>query len=288
MFYLLVSLIGIAANYRQNHKVDQKLTCIGCHSSFYRACLFIEHLEFGHCDVISARQFQGHIVHKLLITELLDNNVALNRFYAKQAKYEAAMDYEEEGGIALNEEIFEDDGLEEVYYKAIKPDTPPAILCTSTAGEPFPPLPAQRTDSSTRGFEIATALDGMSLGSGSGAATAVNSPPFSPSPASLHSMSESMRQPATHVGSSSMSTAGQPKVWGSREGKSASSILFADAKPTPTPSEFSIAAYDERMEQSQGSNIMNIRFWDPTSTDFNPDRFYDAVVNMYNCPFTCE
>jgi hypothetical protein len=212
----------------------------------------------------------------------------LNRFYAKQAKYEAAMDYEEEGGIALDEEIFEDEGLEEVNYKAIEPDTPPVIQGTSATGEPFPPLPAQRTDSSAEGFEMATALGGMSLDSGSRATTAVKSPPFSPPPASLHSMSESLCQPDTRAGSSTMSTVRQPKVWGSREGKSASSVLFPDAKPTPTASEFSIAAYDERMEQSQGSNIMNVRFWDPTSTDFNPDRFYDAVVNMYNCPFTCE
>jgi hypothetical protein len=35
-------------------------------------------------------------------------------------------------------------------------------------------------------------------------------------------------------------------------------------------------------------NIMRDRFWDPLSSDWNPERFYDSVVNKYFCPFPCE
>ncbi|KAH7380369.1 hypothetical protein DE146DRAFT_625149 [Phaeosphaeria sp. MPI-PUGE-AT-0046c] len=284
------SISGLKRHIELNHKVDQQLTCIGCHKSFYRACLFVEHLEFGHCDVITASQFQGHIIHKLLLTELLQNNEALARFYEKQAKYEAAMDYEEEGGITLEDEIFDDEELEEVKYKAIKPeDTPLATPASTAVAEPFPALPAQRIGSSPGSLDVSSALGGMSLNSGSGTTTVVGSTIVSsPPPLIFHNIGEPMRQTSTIPGSSTTSSTRQSKVWGSRDGKAASRVLFPEAKPTPAPAEFSIAAYDDRMEQSHGFNIMKTRFWDPTSNDFNPDRFYNAIVNTYSCPFTCE
>jgi hypothetical protein len=86
----------------------------------------------------------------------------------------------------------------------------------------------------------------------------------------------------------SASTARQSKVWGSRKGKSSSSVLFPNANPTPPPSEFSIAAHDDRMEKEHGINIMRTRFWDPVSPDWNPERFFDSIINKYHCPFVCE
>lgn len=225
-------------------------------------------------------------MHKLLLTELLKGGKEYERFLAKQAKFEAALDYEEEGGVTLEEEIFDDEELEEVEFKAMKPSTPPDTPI-SPAAEAFPPLATHRTGSSAGGFDIATSLGGMSLDNDSKTTTVVGSPTFSPPPSSFRSTGESIRQTSTTLGSSMPSTR-QPKAWGSRDGKAASSVLFLGAKPTPAPAEFDIAAYDNRMDQEHGPNLMKTRFWDPTSNDFNPDRFYDAVVNKYNCPFTCE
>jgi hypothetical protein len=42
------------------------------------------------------------------------------------------------------------------------------------------------------------------------------------------------------------------------------------------------------MEQEHGINLMRTRFWDPMSTDWNPEKFYDFVISKYHCPFVCE
>ena len=259
--------------------------------SFYRACLFIEHLEFGHCDVIPASQFQGHIVHKHLITELLKGGDAYARFQQKVAKFEAAVDIEEEGGVNLEDDIFDDEKIDEVQFKAIKPDSPPdSLLSPATAG-PYPPLPTQLRNASATHSDLASTLGRMSLCGESETSTIVNSPVASPIAATCPADSfqkDSVCQVSTTQGSIAASSNRQPKVWGSRVGKTASDVLFPGAKATPVPKEFSIAAHDDRIEQEHGLNIMRTRFWDPLSSDFNPERFYDSVMSKYYCPFVCE
>lgn len=218
------STSGLKRHIELNHKVDQKLTCIGCNESFYRASLFIEHLEFGHCGVISASQFQGHIIHKQLIGELLKCGPALDRFRQKTSKFDAAIDYEEEGGIVLDDPLDDDKEIEAVDFKAIEPDT-----------------------------TLTPVMDELSL-----------HPKGVPRPSSP-----------------------KLKTWVSRKEKSTSATLFPDAKPNP-PKDFSILAHDAAMEQEHGINILRSRFWDPMSTDWNPEKFYDAIVGKYYCSFICE
>ncbi|KAF1849315.1 uncharacterized protein K460DRAFT_354178 [Cucurbitaria berberidis CBS 394.84] len=277
---------GLRRHIELNHKIDQKLTCIGCHKSFYRACLFMEHLEFGHCDVISASQFQGHIVHKHLITELLKAGPAYERFMQKTSKFDATLDYEQEGGVELEDDALDaDEDIEDVKFEALKPDTPPDTPLNPAFVGPYPPLPSSRNvgDACSR---VASTLGAMSLSDGSESSTVVGSH------FQATSLAGSMTGHSTHEGLSPQIFTGQrnrqPKVWGNRNGKSATTVLFPNAKPTPAPSEFSIAAHDEAMEQSYGFNIMSTRFWDPMSSDWNPERFYNSVINMYNCPFICE
>jgi hypothetical protein len=280
----------------QNHKIDQRLTCIGCRQSFYRACLFIQHLEFGHCPVITASQFQGHIVHKHLINEYLKGDEKYARFQQKQAKFEASLDAEEEGGVGLEDAIFDDQEIDEVQFKAIEPDLPPVVsLSPAAASVTYPPLTSQVSETSDAQAQLASTFGQMSFGEESEASTVVGSPIVSPadpptgpfsSASSFHS--NSGRQISTTQGSTTISLKSQPKVWGSCDGKSASSVLFPYAKPTPAPIEFSIAAYDHNMEQNHGLNIMNTRFWDPMSADWNPERFYDSIGCKYYCPFVCE
>jgi hypothetical protein len=229
-------------------------------------------------------QFQKHIVHKLLITQLLEDSNHYDRFLQKQAKFDAAVDHEEEGGVDLGSAMFDDHDIEDVNFKALEPDNPVDPVATWDAG-PYPPLP-------TRTSSLASALGGLSLtGVDSGASTVVNSPTTSPVDSSFTAQSfrgHSTRQDSSTQGSTDASISRQPKVWGSRDGKSTSSTLFPGAKPTPAPSEFSIAAYDDKMNQEGNLNIMKNRFWDPQSTDWNPERFYDAVLQKYYCPFVCE
>lgn len=300
----------------QTHPIDQRLTCPGCGEGFRSPHSFLQHVEFGHCDVISARQFQGHVVHKHLITELLKGGEAYARFQQKTAKYEAALDCEEEGGVGLGDALSDDEGIEEVHgIKAMKPDTPPDTPLSPAAAGPFPPLPSQMRSASQHEHEFETASDlgfelvslaggtndlgselasltgGLSISGDSEASTVVNSPTASPVlsnfPTSL-SRTGTSRQATSTIGSTAASSSRQPKVWGSRVGKTTSDILFPGAKPTPVTNDFSIQAYDNSMEKEHGLNIMKTRFWDPMSGDWNPERFFDSVLSKYYCPFTCE
>ncbi|KAF3009877.1 hypothetical protein E8E13_010738 [Curvularia kusanoi] len=265
---------GLKRHIEKSHKVPQKLACIGCGDTFYRACLFIEHLEYGHCKVISAPQFQGHIIHKHLITALLKDGNAYARFQAKQARYEAAHgDFEEEGGVCLTTDALEaDEQIEDVKYAALRPDVSNKV--SPDLHSPYPPLPS-RARASYNVDEVASTIDTMSISHDDNSDTFVGS-----------------QQAASTYGGSQYATSTasgrQLKVWSQNDGKSASNTLFPNAKPTPVSKEFSIAAHDEQMERDHGINIMSTRFWDPQSPDWNPERFYDSVLGKYNCPFVCE
>ncbi|KAF1927554.1 uncharacterized protein M421DRAFT_101536 [Didymella exigua CBS 183.55] len=264
---------GLKRHIELSHRVDQKLTCIGCKRSFYRACLFIEHLEFGYCDVIAASQFQGHVVHKHLVTTLLKDGDAYKRFQAKQAMFEAAHgDFEEEGGICLDGPMDRDEEVE-VPFAALQPEIHVTPIHT-----PYPPLPSQARVSGYIVDEVASTIGTMSIDDEDNDNSTVEG-------------AHSSATPSAYGGSAyaaSTSAARKEKVWVNRNGKSASSALFPNAKPTPAYEEFSVAAHDAQMEREHGINIMKTRFWDPMSADWNPERFYDSVIDKYNCPFVCE
>lgn len=146
----------------------------------------------------------------------------------------------------------------------------------SAAMVPYPPLPSQGRASGFNVDEVASSIGAMSVIDDDDTSTVMGS----------RGASQSAYASSVHTGS--ISTGRRLKVWGDRNGKSASSTLFPDAKPTPVTKEFSIAAHDEQMEREHGINIMKTRFWDPESPDWNPERFYDSVISKYNCPFVCE
>jgi hypothetical protein len=297
------STSGLKRHIELQHKVDQRLTCIGCQKSFYRACLFIEHLEFGHCDVISASQFQGHIVHKHLITELLKDGPAYTRFLQKTSKFEAAIDVDDEGGVKLTDDPFGDSAdIEEVKFEAIKPDTADEPLTPVFYGQ-YPPLPTQANIIPDIHEHVAPTMGGMSLDNGdvgvdSDDSTIIGSPVANGvlvrSTSLLGYVSHQSQTSSSAQGgseaqdSSAHSSSREIKVWGSRKGKSTGSVLFPNAKAKAPPSDFSISAHDEAMEHEHGPNILRDRFWDPMSDDWNPDRFYDSIINKYYCPFICE
>ncbi|OSS51762.1 hypothetical protein B5807_03370 [Epicoccum nigrum] len=269
------STSGLRRHIELSHKVNQKLACIGCGDTFHRACLLIEHLEYGYCKVISAPQFQGHVIHKHLITQLLKDGNAYARFQAKQAKFEAAHDFEDEGGITLNDQLKKDEEINDVKFAAIEPDV--SNMPSPDRHSPYPPLPSQARASYSNVDKVISTIGTISISSKDSAntITAVESPTY-----------PSTGGNSKYAGSTASGR--QLKVWGERDGKSASSALFPKAKPTPVNKEFSIAAHDEQMERDHGINIMRTRFWDPQSPDWNPERFYDSVVSKYNCPFVCE
>lgn len=212
--------------------------------------------------MISPSQFQGHVVHKHLITEFLKGGTAYERFKQKTSKFDASQDNEEEGGVDLSDPLGGDEDITEFDYDALQPDTTSETVTSQTFDEPYPALapPSSRVAGSSV-WDMSSSLSTMSL------STNTFKGPGSPT---------------------SASAARQSKAWKSRSGKSASKTLFPNAKPTPVTKEFSIAAHDQAMEKQHGINIMNTRFWDPMSNDWNPEKFYDSILNKYACPFICE
>lgn len=113
--------------------------------------------------MISASQFQGHIVHKHLVTALLKDGNAYARFQAKQAKFEAAHgDFEEEGGICLDDPLDTDEEIDDVKFAALQPDVSNAIPPPAEA-IPYPPLPSQARYSSFHVDEVASSVGAMSI-----------------------------------------------------------------------------------------------------------------------------
>ena len=252
-------------NVVQTHKVDQDIPCLGCGEKFHRASVMVEHLEYGHCLVVSSEQFMGHIVHKHLITELLKGGAVYERFLQKIAKFDAAQDFEEEGGVGLDDMMDGDDhDARRVEYEAIKPEDTGEDQVVHPG--PYPPLPSQKGSVAS---DLTSTLRRLSTGgSASGSGTVVGSTEGNGDEDILATSSPIRRR----------------KPWAGRSSKK----LFPEAKPTPVPSEFSIAAHDQQMEEKHGINIMSTRFWDPLSVDFNPERFFEAVTQKYLCPFPCE
>jgi hypothetical protein len=64
-----------------------------------------------------------------------------------------------------------------------------------------------------------------------------------------------------------------------------SQVLFKDAKPTPMPGDWQGILKHREEEQANDKNILNSRFWDPTSKEFDSSLFYDHVIFKYSCPF---
>jgi hypothetical protein len=69
--------------------------------------------------------------------------------------------------------------------------------------------------------------------------------------------------------------------------RNTSKTLFPNAQPTPPPSEWSLKQQDKAMEKQEGLNILQVRFWDPHSKDWEPERWFDPMINKYQCPFVC-
>lgn len=258
---------------------------------FPRPWLFIEHLELGSCRGISASQFEGHIVHKHLIAQLLQGGPQYDRFVQKTAKYDAALDSEVGGGVLLTEGVAlnEEDGIEDVQHRAIEPEktiAPKAL----TLDDKYPRLPSPHGGNEPDG--LASGVERLALND-KGKAPATNTlPDLQPAQPQYSSWDRKGPTPAESarrdvVASGLKST--QVKVWGDRNGKTISQALFPDAKPTPPLLDVSIANNtNTELSNAKVINIMKTRFWDPFSPDWMPERFYDSAANKYHCPFPCE
>lgn len=247
--------------------------------------------------MVSASEFVGRIVHKHLVSELLKGGFNKDRFDAKIATFQAAVDNDTTGGVTLMDQQLEDDDVKGLNYAAIEPEVIDTPSHATHAVGAFPPLPSQKKDEdaksviSSKGGEetesVISRLTELSLDDHF-KALATGQLPFSPK-------SKTTKQDSSVPSTPGSSTSGQlppSSQTGSHSAvaawtKNTAKALFPNAPPTPSPSEWSVQKQDKVMEQKEGLNIMQVRFWDPASKDFVAERFYSTVLGVYQCPFIC-
>nr|OQO27401.1 hypothetical protein B0A51_05037 [Rachicladosporium sp. CCFEE 5018] len=71
------------------------------------------------------------------------------------------------------------------------------------------------------------------------------------------------------------------KAWGTHNTTKA---LFPSARPTP-PDAIARARNAERALATQPRDIRETRFWDPTDPSYDAERFFDPLLERYQCPF---
>lgn len=77
----------------------------------------------------------------------------------------------------------------------------------------------------------------------------------------------------------------KPSAWGAT---STSKKLFPNAKVTEPTDEWK-ERHQALQKEDKKSNILTYQFWNPASPDYDPNRFYDPIIEKHRCPFpTCE
>ncbi|KAK0609871.1 Zinc finger protein 560 [Lasiodiplodia hormozganensis] len=264
------------------HPVDQDIRCIGCNEHFVRAAALVEHLEFDHCRKISAQQFKSNIQHKHMVAKILSDPDAMS---SKLFDFNVN-DTSSQGGVALSESsnlLDEEDknahdssqnggSVIQPLDPRVKPRDPNA----PRLGERWPSLPShtRQTSSST---EISSGMAGISISGGSSGGARL---PSSGTP--------SVKSPSSVLSDSTVK-ASESQAWTSASG--ASKKLFPEAEKTPASLhwEAALKARELEYEAANSTNMLMQRYWDPTHKDYNPERFFNPVIEMYSCPFPqCE
>jgi len=289
----------------QSHPAAQSIVCPGpgCGSLFFSAAQMVAHLEQGQCEVITTQDFHGNILQKRMVPEVLRNAdhfreaLQINEAYAAEPSYpelitdrannangyEPSEDYE--GGGVLLDQVDEDQkGGYEPLQPTTNPGNPEGPYARSTT-ETWPRLPGQALPS------ITESIGGMSIGSSTseypsevtsrhgGKKVYTVSSPDNESLATKEGDAASVASTRTTT-----SFADSPSPWTTGN---TSKALFKDARPNPPPGEWAaiLRSKQEEAASDTRTNLLHLRFYDPSSPDYDPDRFLHSVIQKYCCPF---
>ncbi|KAF2758866.1 hypothetical protein EJ05DRAFT_537263 [Pseudovirgaria hyperparasitica] len=248
------SIHGIKRHVQLDHPPKQNLKCIGCGDMFDRAASMVNHLEQGHCAVITPQEFAGHMQQKMIIDSVLRDKPSV---LPGPNHILAAVDLDEGGGVCLlqGHNILEaDEASGHPKIASLQPEKKPT--CNSTRSQ----YPSLQSSTGTSGLD---SFSGMSISSS----------------AALSSK----------AASSTVSTIddddGSQKPWGSQTG--ASKTLFPESRPTPVDHDWleGKRQADIGYARQNGSNLFKDRYWDPSSERFKAEAFFNAVMEFYECPF---
>lgn len=267
------SIAGRDAHINQQHKIDQELPCPGgCGLIFPRAAALVYHLEANECPRIPRDRFAGYLQHKAIVNRLLANPELINELNNNNY-IDAAKDEDQTGGVKLGmlDEAVTASGL----ASTIEPDRPSVMGKMPVKQQAWPSLSAANPRSKQPDL-LADEFESMSI-----------SKPAKPirvtaNPLPLCEDSTAFMAAAASTSSSTAPTEGAAgAVWSTG---STSKSLFPDAKRTPPTADWA-AVIAAKEQQEHRSNILQYQFWNPTHRDYNPERFYNPILEEYRCPF---
>lgn len=263
----------------------------------------VAHLEQGDCSVISAFDFRGHIQQKYINREMAKD---LGGFSNNMQRNHALTPQTDTPGLIMDDDEDDDGGakLLDLHDSAQKSDHAPlqanvgpvdvegkvpSMPLTRKNLESWPRLPGPgpaHLAKSMKALSIDTSgqsVGGAQLTPSSQTDTESSSPgggvkiyTESYPPLASPSLPEPTTTSDTNVAVAAKS------AW--TTGKT-SKALFGDAAPTPSDARTLAIMEEHALEASKRNNLFHARFWDSTSDEYDPQRFFDTLVGKYVCPF---
>jgi len=286
----------------------------------------IAHLEDDECEAIRDYEFYAHMQHKHMQKEIMKNldyfngSLNINAAFADPPTHlgliEAEQsidrtDTETDGGVLLDQEHSEQKGgIEPLEAKlaAVKlggkkvpltrsnleawPRLPgqiqsvvPDHILDQSIGSPPPSIISMDVPASEFASQITSRRGGVKIQTES-------YPSLRQNPTASESKLSS-RITGTDDDADSDSTAQaeavlkRPAAWTTTQ---TSRALFGDINAEKQPGQIKSVLKHNREEDIKAPNhLMNARWWDPESEDYNPEVFFHSVFERYKCPFPeCE
>ena len=256
----------------------------------------MDHLENGHCQKISAQQFAGHLQHKNIVNKLLKDPELLKNITSNAGFLDAARDDDIGGGVSLGGGLLEQDANEQdgvlLNIAPLEPEKHPDATNPPRLGESWLALKKRHENEVEQDIDVLSSrIGGISLGSSILAGTidwskfrGSTNGSMPPSACSKLGFTGSI----TSEESDTTQKASTTTAWGHPGAStSASEVLFPGVKPTPVSFEWAqeLRKRDQAYELEHGVNLFRSRFWDPTSRDYKPQRFFNPIIEMYMCSF---
>ena len=296
--------------------------CPGCDQIFGLAGDMIAHLEDDECKSIRDYEFYAHMQHKYVKKEIMENleyfteALQINDAFAQPPTHpglieaERSMDRtdtETEGGVLLDQEDEEQKGgLEPLEAKLAAVELGgKKVPLTRSNLETWPRLPGQiqsvvpdhildRSIGSPPPSIITTDVPASEFASQitsrrGGVKVQTESYPSPRSSALVSKSKASSKIIGTNNDAESVSTAQaeavlrRPAAWTTTN---TSRALFGERKAVPQPDEIKSILKKHQEDNYKAPNLlMNSRWWDPESEDYNPKMFLHSILQKYHCPF---
>jgi hypothetical protein len=271
------SLSGRDLHIKQQHPIDQDLHCPGCDLVFPRAAALIHHFETNSCPRISRDKFTGYLQHKTIVSRLLANPELIGELESSNFLH-IANDPDVGGGVQLPRDMLDDDLNDETLEPSLRPHQPAMRNSILVTPQSFPEL--QAANSRSGDVDLLTSMEDVSISTPTVEGLKPKSMKLMANPLPICEDSDAFMQ-AIRSGNADRATS----AWTSC---SASKQLFPDAKPPSVTADWQVVI-DAKNEQNHKSNLLEYQFWNPAHRDYNPERFFNPILEEYRCPFpVCE